>query len=117
MTNIAAFVFGVIAIAAVLMASNRVRFDIVALTVTIASMLIGVFSIREALPGSGTSVVALISGMLTLIATTPNSVVHEELKGTGFKGRCIAVVADLCRYVGCGTTGVSVQSFSMNSRS
>jgi di/tricarboxylate transporter len=28
----------------------------------------------------------LISGMLTLIATTPNIVVHEELKGAGFDG-------------------------------
>jgi len=32
------------------------------------------------------SYAALISGMLTLIATTPNIVVHEELKGSGFDG-------------------------------
>lgn len=172
MTNEAAFVFAVIAIAAVLMASNRVRFDIVALLVVIALMLSGVLSIGEALAGFGSSVVALvagllvigemlartgvaravgdwilkkggrnetrllilimlgagilgavmsstaivaifipivlriaaetglnasrmllpmsyaalISGMLTLIATTPNIVIHEELKGAGFTG-------------------------------
>ena len=172
MTNEAAFVFAVIAVAAVLMASNRVRFDIVALMVVLALMLSGVLSIGEALAGFGSSVVvlvacllvigemlartgvaravgdwilkkggsnetkllvlimvgaavlgsvmsstaivaifipivlriaaetslnsqrmlipmsyaALISGMLTLIATTPNIVVHEELKGAGFTG-------------------------------
>ena len=40
MTNEAAFVFGVITIASVLMASNRARFDIVALFVVIVLMLI-----------------------------------------------------------------------------
>jgi di/tricarboxylate transporter len=172
MTNEAAFVFAVIAVAAALMASNRVRFDIVALLVVLALMLSGVLSIGEALSGFGSSVVALvagllvigemlartgvaravgdwilkkggsnetrllilimvgaallgsimsstaivaifipivlriaaetqlnasrmlipmsyaalISGMLTLIATTPNIVVHEELKGAGYSG-------------------------------
>ena len=172
MTNEAAFVFAVIAVAALLMASNRVRFDIVALLVVMALMLSGVLSIGEALSGFGSSVVALvagllvigemlartgvaravgdwilkkggsnetrllilimvgaailgavmsstavvaifipivlriaadtglnnqrmlipmsyaalISGMLTLIATTPNIVVHEELKGAGYTG-------------------------------
>ena len=32
------------------------------------------------------SYAALISGMLTLIATTPNLVVHEELKYAGYEG-------------------------------
>ena len=32
------------------------------------------------------SYAALISGMLTLIATTPNLVVHEELKSEGYAG-------------------------------
>ena len=166
------FVFAVIAVAAVLMASNRVRFDIVALLVVLALMLSGVLTVGEALSGFGSSVVilvagllvvgemlartgvaravgdwilkkggthetrllilimvgaamlgavmsstavvaifipivlriaaetnlnasrmlipmsyaALISGMLTLIATTPNIVVHEELKTAGFDG-------------------------------
>jgi di/tricarboxylate transporter len=166
------FVFAVIVIAAALMASNRVRFDIVALLVVLALMLSGVLTPGEALSGFGSSVVilvagllvigemlartgvasavgdwilkkggsnetrllilimlgagilgsvmsstavvaifipivlriaaetslnasrllmpmsyaALISGMLTLIATTPNIVVHEELKVAGFNG-------------------------------
>ena len=166
------FVFALIGVAAILMASNRVRFDIVALLVVLALMLSGVLSVGEALAGFGSSVVimvagllvvgemlartgvaravgdwilkkggtsetrllvlimlgagllgaimsstavvaifipivlriaaetklnssrllmpmsyaALISGMLTLIATTPNIVVHEELKEAGFTG-------------------------------
>lgn len=168
----AAFVFVVIGIAALAMASNRVRYDVVALLVVLALMLSGVLSVGVALAGFGSSVVilvagllvigemldrtgvaralgdmilkrggtsetgllisimvgaailgsvmsstavvaifipivlriaaetnlnasrmlmpmsyaALISGMLTLIATTPNIVVHEELKGSGFDG-------------------------------
>jgi di/tricarboxylate transporter len=168
----AAFVFALIAVAALAMASNRVRYDVVALLVVLALMLSGVLSVGEALSGFGSSVVilvaallvvgemlertgvaramgdiilkrggsnetrllilimvgagllgsvmsstavvaifipivlriaaqtrldaarmlmpmsyaALISGMLTLIATTPNIVVHEELKGAGFEG-------------------------------
>jgi len=166
------FVFSVVVVAAALMASNRVRFDIVALMVVMALMLNGILTVREALAGFGSSVVilvagllvigemlartgvaravgdwilkygggnetrllilimvgagalgavmsstavvaifipivlriaaetnlnssrmlmpmsyaALISGMMTLIATTPNIVVHEELKGAGFDG-------------------------------
>lgn len=166
------FVFALIAVAAVLMASNRIRFDIVALLVVLALMLSGVLTAGEALAGFGSPVVilvaallvvgemldrtgvaravgdwilhkggtsetrllvfimvgaavlgsvmsstavvaifipivlriaaetslnasrmlipmsyaALISGMLTLIATTPNIVVHEELKAAGYEG-------------------------------
>jgi len=166
------FVFALIGVAAILMASNRVRFDIVALLVVLALMLSGVLSVGQALAGFGSSVVilvagllvigemlartgvaravgdwilkkggtsetrllvlimlgagllgsimsstavvaifipivlriaaetklnssrllmpmsyaALISGMMTLIATTPNIVVHEELKNSGFTG-------------------------------
>ena len=58
MTNEAAFVFAVIAVAALLMASNRVRFDIVALLVVMALMLSGVLSVGESLAGFGSSVVA-----------------------------------------------------------
>ncbi len=74
MTSEAAFVFGVIVVAAVLMASNRVRFDIVALLVVMALMLSGVLSIGEALAGFGSSVVALVAGLL---------VVGEMLARTG----------------------------------
>lgn len=172
MTAEITLVFAIIAIAAALMASNRVRFDIVALLVVLALMLSGILTPSEALAGFGSSVVilvagllvvgemlartgvasavgdwilkrggsnetqllilimlgagvlgsvmsstavvaifipivlriaaetnldssrmlmpmsyaALISGMLTLIATTPNIVVHEELKTAGFDG-------------------------------
>lgn len=165
-------VFGLIGVAAVLMASNRIRFDIIALLVIIALMLSGVLTVGQSLSGFGSPVVilvagllvigemlartgvasligdwilrrgsnsearllvlimlgsgllgavmsstavvaifipivirigaasgihasrlllpmsyaALISGMLTLIATTPNIVVHEELKVEGFEG-------------------------------
>ena len=166
------FTFALICVAAILMASNKVRFDIVALLVVLALILSGVLSIGDALAGFGSSVVilvaglliigemlartgvaravgdwilrkggtsetrllilimfgagllgsimsstavvaifipivlriaeetklnssrllmpmsyaALISGMMTLIATTPNIVVHEELKDAGFEG-------------------------------
>ena len=166
------FTFALICVAAILMASNKVRFDIVALLVVLALILSGVLTIGDALAGFGSSVVilvaglliigemlartgvaravgdwilrkggtsetrllilimfgagllgsimsstavvaifipivlriaeetklnssrllmpmsyaALISGMMTLIATTPNIVVHEELKDAGFEG-------------------------------
>jgi di/tricarboxylate transporter len=171
-TGEAGFVFALIAVAGVLMASNLMRFDIVALLVVLALMLSGVLTAGEAFAGFGSTVVilvaallvigemldrtgvaravgdwilkkggshetrllilimagagvlgsvmsstavvaifipivlriaaetklnasrmlmpmsyaALISGMLTLIATTPNIVVHEELKAFGFDG-------------------------------
>ena len=163
-------VFLIVAVTAALMASNRVRFDIVALLVVLTLMLSGILTVGEALAGFGSPVVmlvacllvvgemldrtgvavaignwilkkggsnetrlyivimasagllgavmsstavvaifipivlrvaaetklqasrllmpmsyaALISGMLTLIATTPNLVVSEELKGAGY---------------------------------
>ena len=166
------FVFVLIAVAGILMASNRVRFDVVALLVVLTLMLSGILTVGQSLAGFGSSVVilvvgllvvgemlartgvaravgdwimkkggndetrllvlimvssallgsvmsstaivaifipivlriaaqtnlnasrmlmpmsyaALISGMLTLIATTPNIVVHEELKGAGYEG-------------------------------
>jgi di/tricarboxylate transporter len=172
MTGEAAFVFGLILAAAIAMASNKIRYDVIALLVVIALMLSGVLSVGQSLAGFGSSVVilvagllvvgemlartgvaravgdwilhqgganetkllvlimvgaallgavmsstavvaifipivlriaaetnlngsrlllpmsyaALISGMLTLIATTPNIVVHEELKGAGYDG-------------------------------
>ncbi len=46
------FVFVLIGVAAVLMASNRVRFDIVALLVLLSLMLSGILSVDEALSPS-----------------------------------------------------------------
>jgi di/tricarboxylate transporter len=68
------FVFALIAVAAALMASNRVRFDIVALLVVLALMLSGVLTVGEALAGFGSSVVMLVAGLL---------VVGEMLDRTG----------------------------------
>ncbi len=172
MSGEALFVFALIGVTATLMASNKVRFDIVSLLVVLSLMLSGVLSVGEALSGFGNPVVimvacllvvgemldrtgvasaigdtilkrggtsetrllivimagaaalgavmsstaivaifipivlriaaetrlnvsrllmpmsfaALVSGMLTLIATTPNLIVHEELKEAGYEG-------------------------------
>ncbi|MDJ0893065.1 MAG: SLC13 family permease [Gammaproteobacteria bacterium] len=74
MTGEIIFVFAVIGVAAVLMASNRVRFDMVALLVVLALMLSGTLSVGEALSGFGSSVVILVAGLL---------VVGEMLDRTG----------------------------------
>ena len=66
MTGEAGFVFALIAVAGVLMASNRVRFDIVALLVVLALMLSGVLSTGEALAGFGSSVVILVAALLVI---------------------------------------------------
>lgn len=63
-----------IGVAAALMASNRVRFDIIALLVVLALMLSGVLSVGEALAGFGSPVVILVAGLL---------VVGEMLDRTG----------------------------------
>ncbi len=70
----AAFVFGLIVAAAALLASGRVRYDVVALLVVLALMLSGVLSVGEALAGFGSPVVILVAGLL---------VVGEMLSRTG----------------------------------
>lgn len=77
MSNETTFVFGLIAVAAGLMASNRIRFDIVALLVVLALMLSGVLTVGEALSGFGNPVVILVAGLL---------VVGEMLDRTGVAG-------------------------------
>ncbi len=74
MTGESILVFVMIGVAAILMASNRVRFDIVALLVVLALMLSGILSVGEALAGFGSSVVILVAGLL---------VVGEMLDRTG----------------------------------
>lgn len=69
------FVFALIAIAGALMASNRVRPDIVSLLVVLALMLSGVLTVGEALAGFGSPVIALVAGLL---------VIGEMLRRTGF---------------------------------
>lgn len=68
------FVFCLIGVAAILMASNRVRFDLVALLVVVALILSGVLPVGAALAGFGSSVVILVAGLL---------VVGEMLDRTG----------------------------------
>ena len=68
------FVFSLVGIAAALMASNRVRFDVVALLVVLALMLSGILTPAEALSGFGSTVVILVAGLL---------VVGEMLDRTG----------------------------------
>ena len=70
-------VFGLIAVAAALMASNRVRFDVVALLVLIALILSGVLTVEQSLAGFGSPVVILVAGLL---------VVGEMLARTGVAG-------------------------------
>lgn len=66
MTGETVFVFALIGFAGALMASNRVRFDVVALFVVLALMLSGVLTVEEALSGFGSPVVALVAGLLVL---------------------------------------------------
>ena len=74
MTSDAAFVFVLIGVAAVLMASNRVRYDLVALIVVLALVLGNVLTVGQALSGFGSSVVILVACLL---------VVGEMLQRTG----------------------------------
>ena len=74
MSGEAVFVFALIGVAALLMASNRVRFDVVALLVVLALMLSGILSVGEALSGFGSPVVIMVAGLL---------VVGEMLDRTG----------------------------------
>ena len=67
-------VFLIIAVTAALMASNRVRFDIVALLVVLTLMLSGILTVGEALAGFGSPVVMLVACLL---------VVGEMLDRTG----------------------------------
>ena len=60
------FVFCLIGIAAVLMASNRVRFDAIALSVILSLILSGVLTVPAALSGFGSSIVVVIAGLLVV---------------------------------------------------
>ena len=66
MSTEAIFVLALLALAAGLMASNRVRYDVVGLMVLVALMLSGVLTVREAMAGFGSPVLVLVAGMLVL---------------------------------------------------
>jgi di/tricarboxylate transporter len=74
MTQDMIFVFSLIGVAAVLMASNRVRYDLVALIVVLALVLGNILTVGQALSGFGSSVVILVACLL---------VVGEMLERTG----------------------------------
>lgn len=74
MFNDSTFVFALIGVTAVLMASNRLRFDIIALLVVLTLMLSGILSAPEALSGFGSPIVMLVACLL---------VVGEMLDRTG----------------------------------
>lgn len=74
MTGDTVFVFALIVTAGILMASNRLRFDVVAILVVLALMLSGVLTVNEAIAGFGSPVIALVAGLL---------VVGEMLSRTG----------------------------------
>ncbi|WP_170516981.1 SLC13 family permease [Ruegeria atlantica] len=96
MTNEAGFVFALIAVAGVLMASNRVRYDFVALIVVLALALSGTLTIGESLSGFGNSVVILVACLLVL---------GEMLDRTGVAR---AVGDAIMRHGGRGETGLLV---------
>lgn len=60
------YVFAVILLAAVLMATNRVRYDLIALLVVLALSLTHILTINQALSGFGNTVVILIAGLLII---------------------------------------------------
>lgn len=66
MTNETTFVFALIGVAGALMATNRVRFDMVSLLVVLALILSGVLSVNEAVAGFGSPVIALVAGLLVI---------------------------------------------------
>ena len=91
-------IFGLIGFAAILMASNKVRFDIVALLVVIALILTGVLTVEQALAGFGTPVVILVAGLLVIgemLARTGVANAVGELiltKGRGSETRSLALI-------------------------
>ena len=60
------FVFSLIAVVAALMASGKVRYDLVALIVLLALMLSGILSPAEAVSGFGSTVVINVAGLLVV---------------------------------------------------
>ncbi|MEM8580315.1 MAG: SLC13 family permease [Pseudomonadota bacterium] len=74
MTEDAAFVFALIGIAGAMMASNRVRYDLVAIIVVVALIVSGILNSDQALAGFGSPVVIMVAALL---------IVGEMLDRTG----------------------------------
>ncbi|MEO1128820.1 MAG: SLC13 family permease [Planctomycetota bacterium] len=60
------FVFGLVIVTAILMATNRVRYDVIALLVVLALMLSGVLTVGQSIAGFGSSVVILVAALLII---------------------------------------------------
>ncbi len=66
MISDATFVFVLIGVAGVMMASNRVRFDLVAMIVVTALILSGILTTDQALSGFGSPVVIMVAALLII---------------------------------------------------
>ncbi len=66
MTSEITFIFALILVAGALMATNIIRYDIVALLVVIALILSNTLTVSEALAGFGSSVVILVAALLVV---------------------------------------------------
>ena len=95
------FVFGLIGVAALMMASNRVRFDVVALLVVMSLILSGTLSVGDALSGFGSSVVVLIGGLLIVGEMLDRTGVARAVgdwilkRGGGNEIQLLALITDL----------------------
>ncbi len=88
MTGEMMFVFGVMAVAAALFVSGKVRLDIVALLVVLALVLGGTLSASEAFAGFGEPVVILVAGLLVISEMlTRTGVAHHIGKWLARHGR------------------------------
>ena len=117
MANDTAFVFGVVAVAAGLMASNRVRFDVVALLVVLALMLSGVLTVGETLgvspyPYAVTVLIAASAAFATPVST-PCGNARRRARSVRIhavrEGRGPTIVADIWCNVCCCAACFSIQ--------
>jgi di/tricarboxylate transporter len=108
------FVFGLIAVAAALMASNKIRFDVVALLVVLALMLSGVLTVGEALSGFGSSVVILVAGLLVVGEMLGRTGVAAAIgdwilkKGGGNETRLLVVIMSAAAMLGAVMSSTAV---------
>jgi len=79
MTNDMLFSFGVVALAGVLLASGRVRLDIVALLVVLSLVLGGILSPTEAFAGFGDPVVIMVAGLLVISEMLTRTGVAQQI--------------------------------------
>lgn len=96
MSSDAAFVFVLIGIAGAMMASNRVRFDLVAMIVVTGLILSGILTTDQALSGFGSPVVIMVAALL---------IIGEMLDRTGVAH---AIGDQILKYGGSSETRLTV---------